>query len=325
MSSESSSTVDRLERFGMKAGTSANDHGPFRAAGTVAAVDVDPDDLIVVPDGDTVSVPDVTPLLVPDLVHRTFSPGSRPTELLADVLVPAGTGPFPVVVFVPGGGFVRSPRDAALMRRTAVADRGFVVVSVEYRTLRHGTYREGVDDVAAAVEWVRSRAAEFGGDRERVALWGESAGGYLAALAVTTRAVTGVRAVVDTFGLTDLSQVAMDFDDAERERHFSADITEAQYVFGRDSGMTILDDPVEVQRANPVAHVTGTEPPFLLLHGDRDGLVSPGQSRLLHEALTAAGADSTRLVVSGAGHYGPEWSSATVLDRIVAFLADRCA
>ncbi|NNE12547.1 MAG: alpha/beta hydrolase, partial [Ilumatobacter sp.] len=178
-------------------------------------------------------------------------------------------------------------------------------------------------DVAAAIEWARTAAPEFGGDRARVALWGESAGGYLAALAVTTGAVSGVAGVVDTFGLTDLSQVAMDFDDAERARHHTAEITEAQYLFGRRSGMTIDDDPAVVQRANPVARVAGDEPPFLLLHGERDGLVSPGQTQLLHRALLDHGVDSTRYVVAGAGHYGLEWSSRTVVDLIVGHLRRR--
>ncbi len=94
-------------------------------------------------------------------------------------------------------------------------------------------------------------------------------------------------------------------------------------MFGRHSGMTIDDDPGEVQRANPVRHVSGAEPPFLLLHGEIDGLVSPGQSQLLHQALLARGATSTRHVVAGAGHYGMEWSSRTVLDLIAEFLAER--
>ena len=94
------------------------------------------------------------------------------------------------------------------------------------------------------------------------------------------------------------------------------------YVFGRSSGRTILDDPDEVQRANPVSHVSGDEPPFLLLHGEIDGLVSPGQSLLLHRALLDAGVASTRYVVGGAGHYGIEWCSQTVLDLIGRYLDD---
>ena len=314
-----------LEMHGMRAGISAHDHGPFRAAATVRPVDLVASSTIVVPPDDVVDCPPPRPVLRADPVYATVVlPDGDRLDLVADVLTPAGEGPFPVVVFVPGGGFVLSPKSGALIRRTAMAQRGFVVVSIEYRTLRHGTYRDGVADVAAAVEWVRSDADrfvdEFGGDAARIALWGESAGGYLSSMAVTTGAVSGVACVVDVFGLTDLSQVAMDFDAEEQARHVTPEITEAQYIFGRGSGMTILDDPDEVQRANPVAQVGGHEPPFLLLHGERDGLVSPGQTQLLHQALLAAGVDSRRVVVEGAGHYGMEWSSTTVTELIAAFL-----
>lgn len=323
--------TEPLEVHGMRAGISAHDHGPFRAAASVTAADLTDSVLVEVPEDDVVVCPEPWPAVAGDVVYATVTTGAGESiDLRADVLTPlsnepvdggpSGTGPLPVVIFVPGGGFVLSPKSAARIRRTAIAQRGFVVVSVEYRTLRQGTYRDGVADVAAAVAWVREHASEFGGDPSRCALWGESAGGYLSAMAVTTGAVTGIDCVVDVFGLTDLSQVAMDFDADERARHLTPDITEALYIFGRGSGMTILDDPVEVQRANPVAHVGGHEPPFLLLHGEIDGLVSPGQSQLLHRALLDAGADSQRIVVRGAGHYGMEWSSATVLDLIAGHL-----
>ena len=310
----------------MKAGTSANDHGPFRAAASVRPADLTDSELFAVPPADLVECEHPWPTTTYDVIYSSVTTAAGdPLDLHLDVLTPHGAGLFPVVVFVPGGGFVISPKSGALIRRTAVAQRGFVVVSMEYRTVRHGTWRDGVADVAAAVEWVRGEIADHIGDPDRVALWGESAGGYLAALAVTTGAVAGLRCVVDTFGLTDLSQVAMDFDDDEQARHHLPSITEAQYLFGRTSGRTILDDPDEVQRANPVRHVTGREPPFLLLHGEIDGLVSPGQSQLLHQALLSVGVASTRVVVAGAGHYGIEWSTATVLDRIASFLERHCA
>jgi acetyl esterase/lipase len=310
----------------MKAGVSEHDHGAFRAAAWVAPADLTASTLLTVPPGDLVRCDVPWPEMVHDLVYRSVrTRAGAELDLRLDLLVPRGDGPFPLVVFVPGGGFVMSPKSGALLRRTAVAERGFVVASIEYRTLRTGVYADAVDDVGAAVAFLRRHANEFRIDADRVALWGESAGGYLSAMAVTTAAVTGARCVVDVFGLTDLSRVAVDFDADEQARHRTPLITEAQFVFGRDSGLTIDDDPDEVQRANPVRHVSGREPPFLLLHGEVDGLVSPGQSQLLHRALLDHGVDSTRLVVAGAGHYGIEWSSTTVLDRIATFLARHLA
>jgi acetyl esterase/lipase len=310
----------------MKAGTSANDHGPFRAAASVQPVDMRGSEWLTVSADDLAVCEPPWPEMTHDIVYRTTTTSAGELlDLRTDVFAPLAPGPHPVVVFVPGGGFVMSPKSGALLRRTAIAERGVVVMSIEYRTLRHGTYGDGVIDVAAAVDWARVQAPAFGGDPDRVAIWGESAGGYLASLALTTGLVGGVRCAVSTFGLTDLSQVAMDFDADERARHLTSEITEAQYVFGRGSGMTIVDDPAEVERANPVARVNGREPPFLLLHGEVDGLVSPGQSQLLHQALLAAGVTSRRVVVRGAGHYGLEWSSRTVLDLIGDFLLGHLA
>ena len=323
--------TEPLELRGMKAGTTDNDHGPFRAAKTVAPADLADSSMIVVADGDVVECPPPRPTERRGVVVATVVTDTGDSlDLRADVLAPAAgheaSDPLPAVIFVPGGGFVLSPRSGALIRRTAIAQRGFVVVSIEYRTLRQGTYRDGVADVAAAVAWVREHADQLGIDSARIALWGESAGGYLSAMAVTTGALTagtdGVRCVVDVFGLTDLSRVAMDFDADEQARHHTPEITEAQYVFGRHSGSTILDDPAEMQRANPVGQVSGGEPPFLLFHGEVDGLVSPGQSQLLHRALLNAGVDSTRYVVRGAGHYGIEWCSGAVLELVAGFLED---
>ena len=92
-----------------------------------------------------------------------------------------------MVVFVPGGGFVASPRMAGGVIRRHLAQAGYVVASVEYRTTRHGsTYVEGVADVKSAVRFLRENAERFGVDPRRVVLWGESAGGYLASMAGVT-------------------------------------------------------------------------------------------------------------------------------------------
>lgn len=318
--------MDALEAEGLRAGVSTGSRGPFRVAGRVAPVDLSDSEILTVSPGDAIECRTPWPAMHHDIVYSTASGrDGRLIELRLDLLVPPGDGPFPLVVFVPGGGFIVSPRSGALPRRTFVAQRGIAVASIEYRTLRHGVWSHAVSDVRAALAFLGGWAPRLGIDVERVALWGESAGGYLAAMAVTGPGAVAVRGVVDVFGLSDLSQVAMDFDDEERRRHHTAEIPEAMFVFGRDSGMTIDDDPAEVQRANPVARIDGREPPFLLLHGEIDGLVSPGQTLLVHRALRAHGVASTRAVVIGAGHYGPEWSSNAVMHVIAGFLADRLA
>ena len=231
-----------------------------------------------------------------------------------DVQIPNGAGPFPAVVYLPGGGFNVAPRQISLDRRTYVAEAGFVVASVQYRTVDDGIYADAARDVKTAIRFLREHEDRFHVDGRHVALWGDSAGGYLAALAGAARNVpafeppgdgpaTQVDAVVDVYGLSDLTRIAEDFDFAERFRHFRPSYSESEFVNGKDSGRNLIDDP-EAQRANPITYIDDLAPPFLLFHGSADRVVSPSQTLLVHQALRRAGVPSTRYVVVGAGHGG---------------------
>lgn len=234
--------------------------------------------------------------------------------LKMDVLVPRTDGPKPMIVFAPGGGFMMSAKEMCLDARTFVAEAGFVVASIQYRTIPEGaTYRDTVADVLTAVQYLRDHAADYGIDPTRAALWGDSAGGYLATMA----GLTGdVQAVLDRFGGSDLSKVTADFDE-ESQRAF-APLTGAfaHYTNGYSAD------------ANPLTHVTPDSPAFLIMHGTADTLISPSQTLILHDALVQAGADSTRYVVDGAGHgdvqfAGPEaglpWTTVQAMGIVVDF------
>jgi acetyl esterase/lipase len=232
--------------------------------------------------------------------------------LRLDLVTPAAAGRYPLVVYVPGGGFVRAPRGMARRERAFVAAAGYAVASVEYRTTRQdATVRDGLADVQAAVDHLVDHAEQYGIDPERIALWGESAGGYLASVAGLND--PRVRAVVDQFGASDLGRVAEGFDPGMR---------------------AALDDPKHPVRryraadVNPADLVRAGAPAFLLLHGDDDRIIPPGQTLLLHEALQAAGADSTHHLLAGAGHgllsrdrrQTRLWTTAAVLALITGFL-----
>jgi acetyl esterase/lipase len=281
----------------------------------------------------TISCRADAPTSYPDVVYRTVTTRyGRTMDLHMDVLVPPDPGPMPGVVFIPGGGFFSAIRSLAVNRRRYVADEGFVVASVEYRTLDDGTYADAVSDVKAAIRYLRTHASEYRLDPARVGVWGESAGGYLAAMVGTTNGVrqfdpaepgpsTAVQGVVDVYGLSDLTRIGADYDAATQAAHRSPSITEAAFVNGKDRGLGILDDRAAARRANPITYVTRGDPPFLLFHGSRDGLVSPSQTALLRRALAAHGVPVTRYLVDGAGHAGPEWSTNAAMQRLVTFLA----
>jgi acetyl esterase/lipase len=279
-----------------------------------------------------------------DLVFATRETADgRPLELALDLLVPRTPGPKPIVVYLTGGGFVVSPKEGAPERRAYVAEAGYAVASVRYRTVLDGaTYVDGIADVKSAIRFLRARAADFGLDASRVAVWGESAGGYLAAMTAATWGIerfdtadhedqsSEVSAVIDQFGPSDLLKTAADFDEAAQRANLAPGNPASGYVFGSGSAKSLADDPAAVAEADPAHYVRPGTPPFLLFHGSADTLISPSQTLLLHEALRANGVESTRYVLTGAGHgdlgfLGDHeavlpWTTRETMDRIVEFL-----
>ena len=262
-------------------------------------------------------------------------------SLRMDILIPEPMRKRTVVVYVPGGGFVMAAKESALNLRTYVAEAGFAVASVEYRTIRDGaTYRDGVDDIKAAIRYLRANAATYGIDADAVAVWGESAGGYLAAMVGVTNGNTSfdagedlnrssdVQGVIDDFGASDISKMAADFDAATQHAIYTNEGL-VKYI-GKAAAGNTLDSSIATTAANPLKYIRANAPPFLMFHGNQDRLVSPSQTLILHDALVAAGVRSTRYVVDGAGHgdlafmgdtqSGLLWSTNKVMNLIVDFL-----
>src|SRR5882762_6914251 len=272
---------------------------------------------------------------------RTLANG-KSVDLSLDIQMPERRAKRPLVVYVTGGGFVQAPKEAALNLRTYVAEAGFVVASIQYRTVRNGAnYRDGIADVKSAIRYLRANAAKYGIDPKHVAVWGESAGGYLVAMVGVTNGSksfdvgsdldesSDVQAVVDKFGASDLSKLASDFDSGAREADDMPDNPIARYI-ALLPGTRRLDTQVATTAANPLTHVNSAVPPFLILHGSRDRLISPSQTLMLHNALVAAGTHSVRYVLDGADHgdlsflgdveSGLPWSAKQTMDIIVEFL-----
>ncbi len=277
---------------------------------------------------------------------RRTLPSGRQRVLRMDLHVPTGPGRNPLVVYVPGGGFSVSPKGLAARQRAYLAGTGYVVASVEYRTAPDDArYVDGVADVTSAIRFLRAHAEEYDIDATRVAVWGESAGGYLAAMAAVTAGrgefetsdnpghSSAVRAVIDAFGASDLSRLTEGFDKSTSAAYAGMDNAVAHYVNGRRSGKALSDEPAIVSAADPTTYVSDASPPFLILHGDDDRVISPIQTDLLHHALVDAGAHSTRYVLRGAGHgdlsatgaQAKLWTTTTVLDLIRDFLNDHLA
>lgn len=233
-----------------------------------------------------------------DLVYATRS-GFRPLTL--DLYRPRGKArdlPRPALIFVHGGNW-----DGGDFRHatgyddfpavlTGLARHGYVVASIAYRLSGEAHFPAAIQDVKTAIGWLRQHAADYGIDSTRLAIWGEDAGGQLAALAGTSCGVAAlepsapigdkppsdcVQAVIAWNAFSDLGKLADDRGSS------SGAAPEAAYLGCEPAACP----PGVVRLANPVTFVGANTPPFLIqVNGGR--AVPPAQPQRIYDALTAA-------------------------------------
>jgi acetyl esterase/lipase len=306
-----------------------------------------PSDAIVMQLGTALQVPRVSRQRLRfhrNVVYASPRSGKGVQKLRLDIHVPRGAGRYPLVIFLPGGGFVVCVRRSAVKPRAYLADHGYVVASIDYSTVTRGArYSDAIGDVRSAIRYLRAHADQFQIDPARVALWGQSAGGYLATMTALTdddqeldvgdnlHQASTVSAVIDMFGPSDLPEMAAGFDQRTVAAYDEVSNPNARFVLGSGGRLSLRSAPDAVAKANPAARAAGRQDikqPFLLFHGTEDRIVSPHQTAALHEALRAAGAESTFYVVAGAEHGDVSvrgstsrmWTTTTFMATILTFL-----
>ncbi|PPF38020.1 alpha/beta hydrolase [Rathayibacter sp. AY1A3] len=266
--------------------------------------------------------------------------GYRPIEL--DVFVPADAkSASPAVVWIHGGGFLTGSRQhpplewAPGVLFQPLIDAGIAVVSIDYRHAKEAPFPAQLHDVKAAVRYVRRYAERLGIDSTRIAAWGESAGGQLAALLGLVQndsaleGVTGVTdvssavaAVIDFYGVSDVETMPR-FGDA-----FPAEYRSLLPDPGPDAAdpmRTLLEGSALVlergrQVASPLSHVRADAPPFLLVHGDSDWIVPAQQSEALASALIARGVSTELVLLPGVNHVFMNGNPVPEVERGLRFL-----
>ena len=252
-----------------------------------------------------------------DVVYGT----AQGTPLLLDLAMPkTGNGPFPVVVFLHGGGWSEGNRQEMNHFIEGVAGLGYVGVTVEYRLVPAARFPAQIEDCKAAVRWLRANAAKFRINPERIGVVGFSAGGHLASMLGVTGKKDGlegaggnpgqssrVQAVVSFFGLTDFST-----------RDWPRDLENG--VIEPFLGGSFADHGDEYRRASPITYVTSDAPPFLFFHGSEDKLVSVDQSKRLGEKLRNAGVFAEVNVLEGEGHGFTDATNQKAMRRMLDFL-----
>jgi acetyl esterase/lipase len=258
--------------------------------------------------------------------------GFRP--LLLDLYLPAER-PCPVVVFVHGGAFLMGDRRLLppILERADLfrwlPSEGIAIASIDYRLSGEALFPAQLHDVKAAIRWVRGRGPEVGIDPDRIAVWGESAGGHLAAMATVTSNVaelegkiglpgvsSAVTAGVDWYGPTDFAAMDVDAPSDSAMTHDDPASPESLLI-----GAPVPERADLVARANPCTYARKAVPPLLIQHGRRDRLVPFGQSVRLVEALETQAADVTFLPVDDADHvFDGTADEGAILEATLAFL-----
>ena len=225
---------------------------------------------------------------------------SRPDgiPLLLDAAIPDGKGPFPAAIIVHGGYWVEGSKTTYVgPLEPLLTGAGYAWFSIDYRLPPKYRYPTADEDVEVAVRWVRAHAKQYHTDVNRIVLIGESAGGYLVAMAgVENQPASGLAAVVDFYGPSDLTIIA---------RYFSKPPKGVPEFFGvsdfSDSSLKTLHD------ASPVNRVQKHMPPFLFIQGTADKTVPFESSPLMCDAMKKVGAQCVVLKVEGADHGMESW------------------
>jgi acetyl esterase/lipase len=234
-----------------------------------------------------------------------YTPQGWPQALQADVYTPSGDGPWPGVLLIHGGSWTskdrRTDMDSIAER---LAHRGYVVMNATYRLAPKYLHPAQLEDLQQALLWMRANAARLNLRADRIATFGYSAGGHLAALlgALDVPASLRVQAVVAGGAPVDLRK----FPDSQ-------------------AVTTFLGGPLVKRRAlytdaSPVCHISPDDPPVFLYHGSMDVLVPTDQAKDYYAALIAAGVPVELLWQNGLGHVPAFLLSGPAVRRAIDFL-----
>lgn len=254
-----------------------------------------------------------------------YNNDTLPKHLL-DIYLPANTkGKLPLVIFIHGGGWLSNDKyaDIGYMKKTVaeIISSGFALASIDYRFSTQAVFPAQIQDCNRAISFLYDNADRYGFDINRLALMGFSAGGHLASLVglsknnnIGTFFMSGTsklfsfNAVVNFYGPAEL--ILFPGSDDEKS-------PEALLI-----GAAPLARPDLAKVASPVTYVDKNDPPFLIIHGEKDELVSTKHSRLLSSWLNVVGVRNELVIVKDAPHFGEMFDSDEVRNKVISFLTN---
>lgn len=254
------------------------------------------------------TAPDVPVEVIRDLV---FSRPDTAGDLCLDLYLPRHPpGPLPVIVWLPAGGWREMSRGRSPHLGRLFAQRGYAMADVAIRSTETAIWPAQLHDVKAAVRYLRSVAKEHGLDADRIGVWGDAAGGHLAALLGLTGDTTALEGDGGHAGYSSRVQAVVECAAPVDFFRMDEDALPDGVVYDVDAGSPIAalvggtssEQPQRTAEASPVNHVHPAASPFLILHGDRDRFIGPRQSERLFDALSAVGAEATLVLIEDVDH-----------------------
>jgi acetyl esterase/lipase len=240
--------------------------------------------------------------------------GTKDPRQTLDLLLPKapkGDRPLPVVVVVHGGAWMTGDKSQGVGSiMPLVASGDYAGVTINYRLSGQAPWPAQIHDCKAAIRWVRANAEKYHLNPEKIGVIGGSAGGHLVAMLGTSGGVEGlegdlgpskefssqVRCVVDEFGPSELATMG---DPPGFAGHNEPASPESKLLGG-----PIRENQEKAKAASPITYVSKDDPPFLIIHGDKDMTVPIDQSERLAKALKALGVEVLFVKVEGGGHGG---------------------
>ena len=243
--------------------------------------------------------------------------------LALDLYLPAGVSKPPLLVWVHGGAWSAGTKSNYPKE---LVERGFAVASLDFRQTTQAPFPANVQDIKAAIRFLRAKARDYGYAADKIAIAGASSGGHLAALVGVTNGnatlegkegnyvdqSSSVQAIISYFGASDLNTILA--------QSTPVGLKVREPALERLLGALPAQAKELATLASPVTHVDRADPPLLLLHGDQDPQMPINQSHELQGAYQKAGLDVDFDVVHGAAHGGQVFFTGEQLDRAVAFL-----
>lgn len=262
----------------------------------------------------------------------------KSTAQKVDIYLPnEGTGPFPLIIEIHGGGFITGEKSQQITPMLEGLKRGYAVASVGYRLSKEAKFPAQINDVKAAIRFLRANSIKYNINPDRFATWGGSAGGALSAMAAVSGGVESlsdltlgnagvsdkVQASVDWFGPINFATMDAEFESLGSSGMMgptNASSSAESRLLGKEVGTPEAQSLVDA--ANPTNYITSDDPPMCIEHGTADRNIPITQSINFSQAVAEViGSDKVVYkTIEGGSHGGPLFETPENVEFVFNFL-----